>query len=54
MKQDAQGGLTEKERPEEMLKVGESMSEMAVREKHFLEARHCVKCFIGMSSFSPL
>lgn len=31
MKYDAQGGLTEKERLEEMLRVGEGMSKVAIR-----------------------
>ena len=37
-----------------MLEEHERMSQGPIREKHFVDASHCAKCFIGIISFSPL
>ena len=39
-------------RSEQMDEVGESVSQVAIKEMCFIDAKHCVKGFIGMISFS--
>ena len=50
-KQDAQRGCAERVRSEQMDEVGEGVRQVAIKEICFLDARHCVKGFIGMISF---